>query len=448
MRTINFLRLKSVLFFSPVLVNFIFIFIFIFFSYESLFHSDSAVKNILAKEIVETGNFFPDGWNYANGDLWIIFGHIFIIPFVYFFDNSFFLHSISGLIVVSIYFYLIYLFLKKANIDNFSKVFIMTYLSSGISFIFAEFLIGQAAYTWSIIFFLFFIFLLDDLLRNRINYKKLSFASISIFFMLLGNPGRIIFFIVVPLGMAIAIIKFIDKDFCQIKKDLSLFALIIFLCFFTIFMHNLIFAFFDINNRNDVSNIQLVESFNQIKNNWHIFIEGLTESLSFFDNSKDKIFTIIGLLKIYYSIIALLIFLTPIYQLVKFKKIECSLNKMLLINYFLILLMVFMVYIFTTSLAKDVLSFRYFVFPIILSILLCSFSLKNFISVKPSTKKIIWLASTPLIFYCYYILIEPFFYCEKDKVVCCFQSKNEHHKIAKFLEEKELYQGYASYWHN
>ena len=71
---------------------------YLFVGYKAGFHSDSAVKVLLAREIVETGQYFPHDWNYVNGDLFVLFGHTFIIPLLAFIPAGYLSHAISGLI--------------------------------------------------------------------------------------------------------------------------------------------------------------------------------------------------------------------------------------------------------------------------------------------------------------------------------------------------------------
>src|SRR2546423_7718506 len=66
--------------------------------YRYYIHSDSAVKNMLAREIFTTGHYFSPDWNYVNGDLPVLFGHTFIVPLLPFFPNSFSLHAASGIV--------------------------------------------------------------------------------------------------------------------------------------------------------------------------------------------------------------------------------------------------------------------------------------------------------------------------------------------------------------
>jgi len=64
--------------------NFLLLCWYLFVVYKTGFHSDSAAKVLLAREIVETGQYFPRDWNFVNGDLFVLFGHTFIIPLLAF----------------------------------------------------------------------------------------------------------------------------------------------------------------------------------------------------------------------------------------------------------------------------------------------------------------------------------------------------------------------------
>jgi hypothetical protein len=60
---------------------------FVTFKYEV--HSDSAVKVLLANEILETGELFPHEWVYANGDVYAFFCHTLALPLVPLFGPGF-----------------------------------------------------------------------------------------------------------------------------------------------------------------------------------------------------------------------------------------------------------------------------------------------------------------------------------------------------------------------
>ncbi|MGC8736951.1 MAG: hypothetical protein ACP5SG_09340, partial [Dissulfurimicrobium sp.] len=67
-----------------------------FITWKLFFHSDSAVKNILAEEIYSSKSLFPNGWIYVNGDLWFLMPQLLIVPLLPFFKNSFTLHAVAA----------------------------------------------------------------------------------------------------------------------------------------------------------------------------------------------------------------------------------------------------------------------------------------------------------------------------------------------------------------
>ena len=77
-------RVTTFLLLSILFINIGLLFWYIFYGYQEFFHSDNAVKVLLAKEIFETGNYFPEAWNYVNGDIMVFFGHTLIIPLLHF----------------------------------------------------------------------------------------------------------------------------------------------------------------------------------------------------------------------------------------------------------------------------------------------------------------------------------------------------------------------------
>ena len=117
-----------------------------FFGYQSLFHSDSAAKVLLANEIYITGNFFPKDWNYVNGDLFILFGHVFIIPFIGVLKTSFLAHAISSIALGALIIIGVYIVCKQANLSTNRATGITAIFAAGISGFVAENLYGQGSY--------------------------------------------------------------------------------------------------------------------------------------------------------------------------------------------------------------------------------------------------------------------------------------------------------------
>ena len=133
--------LSALLLFNLALIGY-----YILFDYQSMMHSDSAVKNLLAQEIVETGSYFPRDWNYVNGDLWVFYTQTFIVPLLLLFPNSFRLHAASGLITAGLILFGTWQLTGVMGQSRTARLLSMAVLSCGMSLYMAENLYGQASY--------------------------------------------------------------------------------------------------------------------------------------------------------------------------------------------------------------------------------------------------------------------------------------------------------------
>ena len=114
--------------------------------YQLMFHSDSAVKNLLAQEIYDTGRYFPRDWNYVNGDLWVFYTQTFILPLLPFMRNDFLAHAASDLVSATLILYGTWLVTGLLLQTRAVRLTGMLVISAGMSLIMAEHIFGQAAY--------------------------------------------------------------------------------------------------------------------------------------------------------------------------------------------------------------------------------------------------------------------------------------------------------------
>jgi hypothetical protein len=114
--------------------------------YQLVFHSDSAVKNLLAQEIFDTGQYFPRDWNYVNGDLWVLNTHTFIVPLLRFMHNGFLAHVASDLVSAALILYGSWLLTGLLEQSRLARMVGVLVMSAGMSLIMAEHIYGQAAY--------------------------------------------------------------------------------------------------------------------------------------------------------------------------------------------------------------------------------------------------------------------------------------------------------------
>lgn len=132
----------------PILlaINLLLLVFYLAFDYQLTYHSDSAVKNLLAQEIIETGEYFPHDWNYANGDLWVFYTQAWILPLLHFRANGFALHVISDLVTAAMTLAAAWGISGVMGHSRTARLTSMAVLSAGISEILAEHVYGQGAY--------------------------------------------------------------------------------------------------------------------------------------------------------------------------------------------------------------------------------------------------------------------------------------------------------------
>lgn len=119
---------------------------FIALGYQGLFHSDAATKSLLAQEIYDTGKYLPRDWNYVNADLMLVFGHLFIIPLLPFFENGYSLHAVSGAISAGLILLGTWLVSGVLSPSPRTRLLCLVIVASGISGVTAENLFGQVSY--------------------------------------------------------------------------------------------------------------------------------------------------------------------------------------------------------------------------------------------------------------------------------------------------------------
>jgi hypothetical protein len=119
---------------------------FLVIDYQLIFHSDSAVKNLLAQEIYDTGRYFPRDWNYVNGDLWVFYTQTFVLAVLPFMRNGFLAHAASDLVSAALILYGTWLVTSLLQQGRTARMTGMLVISAGMSLIMAEHIFGQAAY--------------------------------------------------------------------------------------------------------------------------------------------------------------------------------------------------------------------------------------------------------------------------------------------------------------
>jgi len=115
-------------------------------TYRALFHSDAAMKLLLAEEMARQFTLFPRGWNYVN-DIIIVFPTLIAAPLSLVFPPSSPLHAIVDVIAAGCVLYAAYVASRAVGVDGPLRWLLPTLLASGLSSEFAEAVFGQSAYS-------------------------------------------------------------------------------------------------------------------------------------------------------------------------------------------------------------------------------------------------------------------------------------------------------------
>ena len=129
-----------------IAINLLLLAYYVVYDYQLAVHADSAVMNTLAQEIHDSGQFFPRGWNYANGDLWVLGTHTVIVALLAVLPNTFALHAASGLVTAAMVLGAAWWCGAVLGQSRPARLLALAVLAGGISVNMAENLYGQAAY--------------------------------------------------------------------------------------------------------------------------------------------------------------------------------------------------------------------------------------------------------------------------------------------------------------
>jgi hypothetical protein len=175
------------------LVSLVALVYYLFKGYIPEFHTDSAFKSLVAGEAIAQGSYFPPEWNYVNGDLWVLFGQIFIIPLLFFFPNSYALHAVSGLISSVIVLLSLWCVSGMVVRSRWMRLLTVTIFAGGLSWFMAENLFGQVSYgnvLYLQIFTLYFSWRSLEANRRRTRLAWLGALAVLSVLTFWGNPQR------------------------------------------------------------------------------------------------------------------------------------------------------------------------------------------------------------------------------------------------------------------
>lgn len=447
-----------------VLFSFIPTITYIFITFRMHFHSDAATKNILAQEIKRTGQLFPSDWLFGNADIWLLYNHLFIVPLLYFFENSFYLHAVSNLIFALLLLFSLLYFLHAAKLRTAPGFLLIPLTFSGISPFMAENLFGVVSYgyAWGLLILLltfghYFHYYSASKLRPGSFAQWAGLMVMAGIYFACGITGiRGLFSFLIPLiGTQILCeaIKYIKGRATPQYINTTFMGILIlsWLCGYCINQ----FLLNDLHFLNISATVVFVD-FETILSNFKMFVQGylFSSGLFFIDpsTSATTFSSLYGLMikssagaeALYRFILFSVIFVAPWVMLVRLEKIERYELRFLIVFHSLTFCLIFFLYIFGSGLALGIGSARYFFIPQFLSILIAIFYLDKMR--KKFGKRIIHITLIALIplfvFNWKFMIYEGFEYRGNQLQLIA----SRHDATAKFLVTENLTHGYASFW--
>lgn len=433
-----------------LLVNFALLIWFLFEGYKALFHSDSAAKVLLAQEIFKSESLFPPNWNFVNGDLFVLFGHILIVPLLFVMKPGFAVHAISGLLMSVIMLTGIYLLLGYFKVKGIHRLLILSALCAGFSGFLAENLYGQVSYGVTISINAFLTLLEIKLLfdkSERSKFFKLSIAYFVLAFLIVvSNPIRAGVTYFAPLFLTLTIYGFvISKRQWHSEKIYRIFFLALFSVAAILF--GFVTHYYILDHVNNVrgAGTAFWLTYEQSMSNLLLVGKGLLAILGSAPAAGGKLTSFIGLFEAVRLLLAIVTLVLIPYSVIYFLKNGTDTVRFFTIYVLISFAIVMFVQVFTTVpvMSDPIISSRYLV-PSVVYLVIIAFMRPKF----DFENRTLTIFTCLLIFF-YSLMAYPVFAASYINSTIYLDGANERARRAdmvEFLKENNLSYGYASYW--
>ncbi|MGY4517262.1 hypothetical protein [Lysobacter sp. HA18] len=141
-----FARASKVTIAALLSVNVLLLGWFIATGYRGYFHSDAAAKSLLAQEMLRSGRVFPPDWNYVNGDLMVLFGQWFVLPFLLVMRNGWAAYAVSMLVSAILILLSTWWAARLVVPGRWPRLAVLAIVASGLSVVTTDNLFGQVSY--------------------------------------------------------------------------------------------------------------------------------------------------------------------------------------------------------------------------------------------------------------------------------------------------------------
>jgi hypothetical protein len=446
--------LVALTFFSGILLAF-----YIFITYRVLFHSDSAMFNLLADEIIRTRQFFPSDWYYVN-DIWILTPHLVIVPLALLFHQPFMLHATACFVFAILFAGALYLLCDASGLKRTDFLFAISLLFTGLSPLFAENLFGQFAYGGSVASTFVVLALVFSTLqayneRDRSSLRLRSCLLVIFLSTVMASGVRGLLLDVLPSIATLAIVTLIlpregPQPVFRLRAVLYVGLLIIaaavlgMMCFIAIRA--------GVHFQNYASGAHYVD-YEQLKSNIGIFAEGFLKFTGAMPTPNKDLISVYGFITAYRLFWFGLALLLPFGLLFWYRRITNPNFQFLIVYYVFSFVVTSYVYVFS-SLAENVFTFRYLISPCILAIILIVYAIKELrVRYGAAWACLALAACLPIYASSYSQMIAPYFKANvrpmigtKHRIGSFLHHENPQQPLADYLVSQNLRYGYATYW--
>lgn len=407
------------------------------------FNSDTATANLLTKEQIETGQFFPKEWIYVQ-DIWTLFINVPMILLSFFIKNQLVLRS-TGVLIQTILLITVLIIFSKKIFMNKSYLVYIAIVFSGISEMYMENIFFQAAYGYVLLFTIALYILGNESIDRKFNInKKVMIIFLIVVCISCIGGVRYLGVFVAPFLLAVVLTYIFEnhtesKDTAikSITNFLKWFLPVIISCFIGLMIFKKIIS--SGNYSFGVSKPLLVSYFNLeiLGDSLKAFIQGLMVNFGYVGGVG--LMSLAGVSNIFKLMCIIpVLFIIPIIVTKNFKQNTTNLNR-IAIFYWSVFLVNFIISVFCGVGFDFAGSSRYFQITTIIAMILSS----NY-AYEKIVKDKFWISS---ICFISVLVFAIFGICSIAPTLNNYNVKMQStNQLIETLKKRNLRFGYATYW--
>ena len=433
-----------------IVLNTSFVMFYIFYTYKQYYYTDAVGYLLYAREMLASGEFFPDTYIYGDG-IPIIDLNLYALLFLNFIKDLYLVHNLTmytNFIIILISFYILFIVL---GIKHKTMIVFYAVFTTGITGFISKHLFGEGGYGLNLIMIILTISFTLWLKKNGPHYSKKKIFILLLVYFLWVLQTRVGFgllsskVLLLPLFLSLIITFVIDyKYFNPNNKMISIIMLIIIIASFTVApsVRNLL--------QGEQSYSYLEPSFNEIYdvNIDHILAKYSVLMMAIKKLNDDFIYlnegNIYKALYYYKTLILIVVWIVPFILLYFSIKIHDS-NLLFLSAFSILYSAVILGGLIITHVAYNEEAARYLIMPTIISLTLSLLYLDKIININV-IHSLVFVMFIPFIISSYLYLIIP--YGNVNNNGSFTRTKNNLEEFTNKLIDNDIRYAYSTYWYS